>query len=100
MSLKVVSIAVTSPVVWLSVLVMAGPALAQAPALTQKPAVVRAPAPLRTPDGHSDLEGTWTNSTMTLLQRPMGLSRTLTEEEATKFEEAVKKDRSSDNRDG
>jgi hypothetical protein len=54
----------------------------------------------RTPDGHSDLQGTWTNSTMTLLQRPMGLGRDLTEEEAAKFEEAVRNDRSSDRRDG
>jgi len=37
---------------------------------------------------------------MTLLQRPMGLDRTLTEEEAAKFEAAVRKDRSSDRRDG
>jgi hypothetical protein len=54
----------------------------------------------RTADGHSDLQGTWTNSTMTMLQRPMGLGRALTEEEAAKFEEAVRKDRSSDRRDG
>ena len=73
-----------------------------AAALAQAPAPVRAPAHLRTPDGHSDLEGVWTNSTMTLLQPPIGLgkSTTLTEEEAQKFEEWIKKDRSSDRRDG
>jgi hypothetical protein len=56
----------------------------------------------RTQDGHSDLQGFWTNSTMTLLERPIGLgkSTTLTEEEAGKFEEYVKGGRSSDLRDG
>jgi len=83
---------VRSRVLFLSVLAAA--------ALAQSPVPKDGPAPLRTADGHSDLQGTWTNSTMTLLQRPMGLSRVLTEQEATQFEEAVKKDRSSDRHDG
>ena len=59
-------------------------------------------AHLRTPDGRSDLQGIWTNSTMTLLERPIGIGRstTLTEEEAAKFEAGIIKDRSSDRRDG
>ncbi len=59
-------------------------------------------AQLRTSDGHSDLQGIWTNSTMTVLERPIGLgkSTTLTEDEAAKFEGFIKKDRSSDRRDG
>ncbi len=59
-------------------------------------------AQLRTPDGHSDLQGIWTNSTMTLLERPIGLgkSTTLNEDEASKFEAFIKKDRSSDRHDG
>ena len=32
----------------------------------------------RTPDGHSDLQGIWTNSTMTLLERPIGLGKSTT----------------------
>jgi hypothetical protein len=75
-------------------------ALALAPATqAQAPAPASRQVPPRTPDGHSDLQGIWTNSTMTLLQRPLGLGA-LTEQEAVKYEEAVKKDRSSDRRDG
>ena len=57
-------------------------------------------APPRTPDGHSDFEGTWTNATMTLLERPIGLSWVLQEEDAAKYEKAVVADRSNDRRDG
>lgn len=55
----------------------------------------------RTADGHSDLQGIWTNSTMTLLERPIGLGKStmLTEEEAAKFEEGIKRER-SDRHDG
>ncbi len=78
-------------------LTLAGAGLAQSP--KSGPNLPHTDA-LHTKDGHSDLQGNWTNSTMTLLQRPMGLNRTLTEEEAAKFEDAVRKDRSSDRRDG
>jgi hypothetical protein len=71
-------------------------------ALAQSSPVRSGQVQTRTADGHSDLQGTWTNSTMTLLERPIGLGRstTLTEDEAAKFEEGIKRDRSSDRRDG
>ena len=47
-------------------------------------------APLRTPDGQPDLQGIWTFSTITPLERPSALEGTpvLTPEEAAAFEEA------------
>lgn len=57
---------------------------------------------IRTADGHPDLQGIWTNATMTPLERPIGLgkSTTLTEEEATKFEQYLRQAETSDRRDG
>lgn len=75
--------------------VRSGPS-APAPASTP----VAAQRRMRTPDGHPDFEGIWTNATMTLLERPVGLPWVFTEEEAAKFETAVIKDRSNDRRDG
>ncbi len=71
-------------------------------ALVQQLGTTYGQVQLRTPDGHSDLQGFWTNSTMTLLERPTGLgkSSTLTDEEAAKFEAYVRKGRSSERRDG
>ena len=44
----------------------------------------------RTPDGHPDLQGTWTNVTITPLERPDTFSRlVLSEAEAAKLENAV-----------
>jgi hypothetical protein len=42
----------------------------------------------RTPDGHPDLQGVWTNATITPLQRPAKLAAkpTLTDAEATEYE--------------
>jgi hypothetical protein len=69
--------------------------------VAQVPVLSKNQEPPRTHDEHSDLQGIWTNSTMTLLEKPIGLgrSRTLTEEEAKKFEAYIKKERSSDRRD-
>ena len=41
----------------------------------------------RTPDGHPDLQGNWTNETLTPLQRPRGQGRILTPEEVTRIEQ-------------
>jgi len=41
----------------------------------------------RTPAGHPDLQGNWTNATMTPVQRPPGLDRALTAEQVTAIEE-------------
>jgi len=43
----------------------------------------------RTADGHPDLQGNWTNVTITPLQRPEGLGPTLTEAEARAMEQRV-----------
>jgi len=58
--------------------------------------------PPRAPDGHPDLQGIWTNSTMTQLERPASLAgkRTLTEQEATQYEKDLLGQRSRDRRDG
>ena len=40
----------------------------------------------RTPDGHPDLQGNWTNETLTPLERPRGRGRILTAEEVTRIE--------------
>jgi hypothetical protein len=58
----------------------------QAPARTAKPAT----AALRTPDGKSDLQGVWTNATLTPLERPQNVKDlVLTEEQALSMEKAV-----------
>ena len=51
----------------------------------QQPAKSRIP---RAPDGHPDLQGVWTNATITPLERPaaFGDKLTITDEEATKLE--------------
>ena len=40
----------------------------------------------RTPDGQPDLQGNWTNGTLTPLERPAGLPRALTPEQVARFE--------------
>jgi len=56
----------------------------------------------RTPDGHPDLQGVWTNSTMTPLERPAQFAgkTTLTEPEATVYEKDTVTGRNRDRRDG
>ena len=56
----------------------------------------------RTPDGHADLQGTWTNATLTPLERPRELAgkKLFTEEEATAWENRDLRQGSRDRRDG
>ena len=56
----------------------------------------------RTRDGHPDLQGIWTNSTMTQLERPEQFAgkQTLTEAEATAYEKSTIVQRDRDRRDG
>jgi hypothetical protein len=51
----------------------------------------------RTPDGHPDLQGIWTNATLTPLERPRNLGdrRYLTEAEAAALEEQAEKRRAA-----
>ena len=43
----------------------------------------------RTPDGQPDLQGTWTNGTITPLERPDGSRVTLTKDEVDRLEKGV-----------
>jgi hypothetical protein len=52
------------------------------------PATRASTAP-RTPEGYPDLQGNWSNATVTPLQRPAGQPATLTEEMVAKIEQGV-----------
>ena len=56
----------------------------------------------RTPDGQPDLQGIWTNSTLTPFERPAAWAgkEFLTEKEAADYEERVIKDNDRDRRGG
>jgi hypothetical protein len=73
---------------------------AQAPA--RAAAAAKAWTPPRTPDGHPDLQGYWTNITITPLQRPANLAgkEFFTREEAEAYEKQVVTQNNADRRDG
>lgn len=83
-----------------------GLALAQTPAAKPAPAKPAAPAKKymapRTADGHPDLQGFWSNATITPLERPddVGGKATLTSEEAAAYEAKVNARENRDRRDG
>jgi hypothetical protein len=56
----------------------------------------------RTPDGHPDLQGIWTNTTITPLERPADLAGKpfLTEQEAAAYEKKTVATQTGDRRDG
>ena len=56
----------------------------------------------RTPDGQPDIQGIWSNSTLTPLERPKDLAgkEYLTEQEATAREKKLRDELSTDRRDG
>src|ERR1700747_2222500 len=57
--------------------------------------------PPRTSDGQPDLQGIWTNATVTPLERPQGLGNKefLTEKEAAEFAKQVTEATNADRRD-
>jgi len=56
------------------------------PSARAAPAATRYVAP-RTPDGHPDLQGNWTNASLTPLERPAGLPRALSKAQAAALEQ-------------
>jgi hypothetical protein len=72
--------------VFLSVLAMSPTLAGQTP--TSKPRPSGIP---RTPDGHPDLQGVWTNATITPIERPKELANkpTLSDAEASQFEKTA-----------
>jgi hypothetical protein len=79
-------------------MLVAGVSLTAVVAAGQAPAQ-RGP---RTPWGDPDLQGLWTNATITPFERPSNLSdkAVLTEQEAVEFEKQTLQARDADNRDG
>ncbi len=72
----------------------------QAPASETKPG--KAWTPPRTPDGQPDLQGTWTNATLTPLERPAEFAgkAVLSEAEAIEYEKRLAEQNNRDRRDG
>ncbi len=58
--------------------------------------------PSRTPDGQPDIQGIWSNATITPLERPNDLAgkQAFTEKEAVEYEKEVRKRNNMDRRDG
>ncbi len=80
-------------------LTVAGVSLAVASAIAQAPAPRSVP---RTPWGDPNLQGLWTNATVTPFERPANLAgkAVLTREEAAEFERQTNQARDADNRGG
>ena len=67
--------------------ILSGVALAVLAATTL---AAQKPGSLRTPDGKPDLQGIWTNATITPLERPQNIKNlVLSEEEAARMAKAV-----------
>lgn len=85
-----------------SAIALALPAFAQAPAVAAKVKASKAWTAPRTPDGHPDLQGIWSNATVTPLERPSEFAGkdVLTDQEAAEFATSVVQRTNGDRRDG
>ena len=68
--------------------------------VSTKPQTPKRWTPSRTPDGHPDLQGTWSNAIITPLERPANLAGKafLTEQEAAEYEKRVRESTDVDRR--
>ena len=76
-------------------ILLAAPAEAQIQKAVKTSPSTTARTPMRTPDGQPDLQGVWTNATLTPFERPAELAgkATLTEQEVAAIEKAASKNR-------
>src|SRR5688572_14600721 len=85
MNRRLISVGCAAMLAGVAVLWMHIPAAAQ-----QAPAGIAKPWTMpRMPDGKPDLQGNWTNVTITPLERPQGMGPTLTREQVAAMEKAA-----------
>src|SRR5436853_4990777 len=92
------------PALLIAVVLPAVPANGQARTATAKPKTANSTktTPPHTPDGHPDLQGTWSYATLTPLERPRDLAgkEYFTEKEAADYEKSLLNKNNRDRRDG
>src|SRR5437016_4928774 len=78
-----------------TILQLAAPAEAQVQKAAKTSSSTTAWTPMRTPDGQPDLQGVWTNATLTPFERPAELAQkaTLTEQEVAAIEKTASQNR-------
>jgi len=72
------------------------------PSAAKRAAPAKSWTPPRTPDGQPDLQGTWSNQTLTPFERPANFAgkEYFTKEEAAAFEKQIMQEKNSDRDDG